>query len=110
MNNGTTLSQNGTILDNDNPGTPEENDGDKPVVNLSAPQPTAVEGETTGLVFQIDRTGETEVDSVVKFTLTLGEVEEADIASVTLSNSDGTTQTYTVAELERIARKRGEKA
>ena len=69
------------------------------MVAISADPAVAVEGEPTGVVFHITQTGESELDTTVTFKLDLGELEPEDIESITLTNTDGTTATYTVAEV-----------
>ena len=92
LNETTTLtigtgSGTGTITDNDLP----------PVISIKA-SGDATEGAGDAIVFSIDQTGLSDRATSVIATLNLTDAEAADIASIVLTNADGTTQTLTVAQ------------
>ena len=76
----------------------DTNEGDKPTVSIEATTDTAKEGETTGVVFTISQTNESNFDTEVDFTLTMNELELADIASISYTDSTGTTAVTDVAD------------
>ncbi|MDG6882376.1 Serralysin precursor [Phocoenobacter uteri] len=86
----------------------EAEEGDKPVVNIVATDPTAIEGGQDGnvttdnkLEFKVEQVGESEKDTTAKVTLNLGDVETADLEeNVTYTDAKGNTQTVTVEELK----------
>ncbi|MBF2720909.1 hypothetical protein IP510_13585, partial [Psychrobacter sp. NG254] len=77
----------GTIIDTDLP----------PVISITA-SGDATEGDGDAIVFSIDQTGLSDRATSVIATLNLTEAEAADIASIVLTNANGTTQTLTVAQ------------
>ena len=76
----------GVILDDG-----EEQEGDKPTVNINATTDTAVEGESTGIVFTISQTNESNFDTSVDFTLNIDELENEDILSISYTDNTGAT-------------------
>ncbi|ECD1408487.1 hypothetical protein EWC71_23605, partial [Salmonella enterica subsp. enterica serovar Oranienburg] len=82
-----TGSGTGTIIDTDLP----------PVISITA-SGDATEGAGDAIVFSIDQTGLSDRATTVIVTLNLTDAEAADIASIVLTNADGTTQTLTVAQ------------
>ncbi len=78
----------------DDETTPNEppREGDKPTVNIVATKAVAVEGESVA-EFEISQTSESNFDTTVQFTLDLGEIEAADIQSITYTDANGTTVT-----------------
>ena len=78
----------------DDETTPNEppREGDKPTVNIVATKAVAVEGESVA-EFEISQTNESNFDTTVQFTLDLGEIEAADIDSITYTDANGTTVT-----------------
>ena len=95
---GTEVDVNTELLDatNGSGGTIQEEDEDAlvlevPIVSLEATIDTAIEGETTGVVFTVSQTNESNFDTSVDFTLGDLEIEVADITSIIYTDSNGTT-------------------
>ncbi|MFP3398451.1 hypothetical protein SB749_19200, partial [Brevibacterium sp. SIMBA_078] len=82
-----TGSGTGTIIDNDLP----------PVISITA-SGDATEGAGDAIVFSIDQAGLSDRATSVIATLDLTDAEAADIASIVLTNANGTTQTISVAD------------
>ncbi|WP_071625523.1 Calx-beta domain-containing protein [Poseidonibacter lekithochrous] len=76
----------------------DTNEGDKPTVSIEATTDTAKEGETTGVVFTVSQTNESNFDTEVDFTVTMNELELADIASISYTDSTGTTAVTDIAD------------
>ncbi len=90
-----TGTANAKIVDETTPGEPPE-EGDKPTVNLVATHDTAVEGEVGSAVeFEVSQTNQSNFATTVQFKLDLGELEIADIASITYTDATGATITVT---------------
>jgi hypothetical protein len=107
-----TTSATGTILDEDSTapttkidaplGTnPTDTLGDKPVVSITATDPTAVEGTTNStLVFTVAQSNPSTQATDIVVTLNLGTVEAEDITSITYVDASGATVTTTIAALQ----------
>ncbi|MBH0029263.1 hypothetical protein I6F53_20160, partial [Pseudoalteromonas sp. SWN29] len=65
---------------------------------IEATTDSATEGVGDSIVFTISQTGATDKDSNVTATLNLGDIDASDIDSIVLTNSDGSTQTISVAD------------
>jgi hypothetical protein len=77
------------IIDESTPGEPPR-EGDKPTVNLTAIDNIAQEGVLGDVVtFEVAQTNESNFDTQVTFTLSLGDIEAADIASITYTAANG---------------------
>ncbi|UEC25583.1 hypothetical protein [Psychrobacter sanguinis] len=78
----------GTILDNNA----------TPVLNIKAEPNTASEGSDDPIVFNIEQSGLSDKATSVTVKLDLQDVDASDIDSIVLTNTDGSTQTITVAD------------
>ncbi|CAH0993433.1 hypothetical protein SIN8267_03583 [Sinobacterium norvegicum] len=78
-----TATANGSFVDEDG-STPGDQLGDQPELNISTSVATATEGGSDYVVFDVVRTGDTEVDSTFKLTIG-GDIEASDIASLSYS-------------------------
>ncbi|UEC25589.1 hypothetical protein [Psychrobacter sanguinis] len=78
----------GTILDNNA----------TPVLNIKAEPNTAIEGSDDPIVFNIEQSGLSDKATSVTVKLDLQDVDASDIDSIVLTNTDGSTQTITVAD------------
>ncbi|APW64754.1 hypothetical protein LPB137_02285 [Poseidonibacter parvus] len=84
--------------DKDGDTPPDDKEGDKPTLNLTATDALAIEGVANDVViFQVAQTNESNSDTVANFKLTLNELEVADITSVKITDGDGTVTTLTTA-------------
>ncbi|MDZ7818211.1 MAG: hypothetical protein U5K55_06180, partial [Aliarcobacter sp.] len=82
--------------DKDGDTPPDDKDGDKPTLNLVATDALAIEGVVNDtVVFTVSQTNESNNSTVANFKLTLNELEIADIASVKITDGDGTVTTLT---------------
>ena len=80
---------------------PTDKLGDKPVVSISATDPTAVEGTANStLVFTVAQSNPSTQATDIVVTLNLGTVSTADITSITYVDASGATVTTTVAALQ----------
>ena len=89
-------SATGVVLDNDNTGTGEPNDGDKPTVSIAATDDKAVEGGADDpLVFTVSQDKVSNFDTTVNVKLGASDnsIEAADIASISYTNAAGTVVT-----------------
>ncbi|WP_419401178.1 Calx-beta domain-containing protein [Moraxella sp. TY5] len=74
---------------------------DRPVLNISAIDDTAVEGKAgDNLIFKVSRDGDTISDITTIVKLVLNEVEADDIASIKYTDSAGVEHPVTLAELQ----------
>ena len=82
------ISGTGTIFENN----------DRPILNINASTAQATEGAAGDIVFTIDQVGLSDTATSVILTLDLQDVDADDIDTITLTNTDGSIQTITVAE------------
>lgn len=78
----------GTILDNNA----------TPVLNIKAEPNTAIEGSDDPIVFNIEQSGLSDKATSVTVKLDLQDVDASDIDSIVLTNTDGSTQSISVAD------------